>query len=125
MATLTEIVNGKGSKKEAKQIAKLIEAIAVARADYGNEKEVIASPVISGTCEGAVKFSNLPASDKLALVNRQIACIRKEVGEVEFFLENKVNAKTLTKVLKEVQAAAIATNPVLVNLGSTANSKYL
>ena len=125
MATLTEIVNGKGSKKQAKQIAKLIEVVAAARKDYGNEDEVIASPVIGGTCEGAVKFSNLSAGDKLALVNRHIACIRKEVGEVEFFLENKVNKKTLTKVLNEVQAAAIATDPVLVNLGATTESKYL
>ncbi len=122
--TLTEIVNGSGSKKQAKKIAELVNTVATARAAYGNENTVIAAPVVN-TCEGSVKMTSLSAADKLALVNRQIVGIRQEVAEVENFLEGKVSRKVLGKVLDEVQAASIATNAVLVNLGKSTKSKYL
>jgi len=125
MKTLTEIINGKGSKKQAKQIAKLVEVIAEARKDYGNTGEDIPAPVITGTTEGSVKFTNLSAADKLVLVNTQISQIRQEVNEVEFYLDGKVKPTTLQLVLEDIQAAAIATNPILVHLDSSTNSKYL
>ncbi len=122
--TLTEIINGKGSKKQAKQIVALTGVIAKARKDYGNTKVVIEAPLVN-TCEGMMKMSTLTAADKLALVNRQIVGIRQDVAEVENFLEGRVSKKTLNNVIDEAQAASIATNPVLANLATTATSKYL
>ena len=123
MATLTEIIN-KSSKKQEKQIARLVEVVASARADYGNEGVEIEAPTVN-TCEGGVKFQSLSAGDKLALVNGEIRCIQKDIGEIEYFLEGKISKKTLQKVINEAQAAYIANNPILTNLGATSKSKYL
>jgi len=122
---LQEIINGKASKKARKRVAQLAEAVAIARADYGNEGEVI--PVCSiCTTEGSIPFSQLTADDKLALAEREVATIRTDTNELVSVLEGYGLSDKLTlDAIEEYQAATIATNPILTNLTVESKSKYI
>jgi len=100
----------------AEKVASVAETVAKARASYDNEEAVIEDPFV-GTSQGQMRFSNLEDDSKLVYVKNEVARIKVKACEA-------VEQNSGVNVNRRVEEL-IATNAILVNVGSGTKFEYL
>jgi len=113
--SITEILSNKDTASQEK-LEQLTSIIANARKAYGNEGIPITSPKVN-TTEGAKDIKYLTWDDKLALAERVIDyCVTTAIANTDC---------TEGAVFDSELQSLLAVNPILTNLLTKVDSKYL
>ena len=115
MATLTEIINNKDAKADAKLEA-INDIVTNIRAKYGNTDVIVDTPEVN-TTDGVVGLQYLSDEDKVAVAANVIADIR--IIAIEDTKQSE-----LIKLDKRIEEL-VATSNILVTLSAKSESEYI
>ena len=114
---ITQILNTSTEESSEEDILKkAAETVENLRSEYGNADYVIPMPDVD-TVDGLMAFSALPVDSQLHLAKAAVARIRVEV--IERVRQNP------SLNIEKVSLEALATHPILTNLGYEPVSQYI